>query len=129
MPDDVSVVVVTWNSLPFLERCLASVAGHETIVVDNGSSDGTAAFVSERFPDVLLIEQENRGMGGGNNVGMRAATGRYAFLLNADAWVEQGGLEALVAVADAHPRAAVVGPRLRNPDGSLQRSVRADPTL
>src|ERR1700733_9673906 len=126
MPDDVSVVVVTWNSLPYLERCLASVAGHETIVVDNGSSDGTAAFVSERFPDVLLIEQENRGMGGGNNVGIRAATGRYAFLLNADAWVGEGGREALVA---ATPRAAVVGPRLRNPDGSLQRSVRADPTL
>jgi N-acetylglucosaminyl-diphospho-decaprenol L-rhamnosyltransferase len=129
MPDDVSVVVVSWNSLPHLERCLASVAGHETIVVDNGSTDGSVEFVSEHFPDARLIEQENRGMGGGNNVGMRAATGRYTLLLNADAWVEQGGLEALVAVADAHPRAAVVGPRLRNPDGTLQRSVRADPTL
>jgi len=128
MPDDVSVVVVTWNSLPTLERCLGSVAGYETIVVDNGSSDGTAGFVSERFPEVRLIEQENRGMGAGNNAGMRASASRYTFLLNADAWVLGDGLAALVAAADAHPRAAVVGPRLLNTDGTLQRSVRGDPT-
>ena len=68
-------------------------------------------------------------MGAGNNAGMRAARGRYGFLLNSDAWVEGDGLERLVAFADAHPYAAVVGPRLLNPDGSLQRSVRGDPTL
>lgn len=129
MPDDVSVVVVTWNSLSYLERCLASVRSYETIVVDNGSTDGTVAFVSERFPNVVLIEQENRGMGGGNNAGMRAAHGRYLLLLNADAWVVGDGVAALAAAADAHPRAAVLGPRLRNPDGTLQRSVRGDPTL
>jgi GT2 family glycosyltransferase len=68
-------------------------------------------------------------MGGGNNAGMRAAGGsRYWLLLNSDAWVMRG-LDDLVAFADAHPRAAVVGPRLRNPDGSLQRSVRGEPTL
>ena len=128
MPDDVSVVVVTWNSLPTLERCLGSVAGHETIVVDNGSSDGTPEFVAQRFPEVRLIEQENRGMGAGNNAGMRASSSRYTLLLNADAWVLGDGLAALVAAAEAHPRAAVVGPRLLNPDGTLQRSVRGDPT-
>ncbi len=129
MPDDVSVVVVTFNSVATLERCLRSVDGYETIVVDNGSDDGTAALVSSRFPRVRLIEQPNRGMGAGNNTGMRAASGRYALLLNADAWVVGGGVEALVAVADAHPEVAVVGPLLRNPDGTLQRSVRGDPTL
>jgi len=129
MPDDVSVVVVTWNSLGTIERCLRSVEGVETIVVDNGSTDGTVAFVAEHFPAVTLIEQENRGMGGGNNTGIRRARGRYVFLLNADAWVVGAGLVALVAAADAKPRAAVVGPRLLNPDGSLQRSVRGDPTL
>jgi len=126
---DVSVVVVTWNAEAWIERCLASVRGHETIVVDHGSSDRTVALVRERFPEARLIEEENRGMGAGNNAGMRAARGRYAFLLNADAWVEGAGLERLVAFADAHPFAAVVGPRLLNPDGSLQRSVRGDPTL
>jgi GT2 family glycosyltransferase len=60
---------------------------------------------------------------------MREAAGRYFFLLNSDAWVVGDGLARLVAFADAHPEAAVVGPRLRNTDGSLQRSVRAEPTL
>lgn len=128
-PRDVSVVVVTWNAAPWIERCLASVAGHETIVVDHGSTDGTLDVVRERFPAARVIEQANQGMGGGNNTGMRAAGNRYAFLLNSDAWVEGDGLERLVAFADEHPETAVVGPRLRNPDGSLQRSVRGDPTL
>jgi N-acetylglucosaminyl-diphospho-decaprenol L-rhamnosyltransferase len=126
---DLSVVVVTWNAASWIERCLESARGHETIVVDHGSTDGTVALVREKFPAALLIEQENSGMGGGNNAGMREANGRYAFLLNSDAWVERDGLERLVAFADAHPHAAVVGPRLLNPDGTLQRSVRGDPTL
>jgi N-acetylglucosaminyl-diphospho-decaprenol L-rhamnosyltransferase len=129
MADEVSVVVVAWNAARHMERCLDSVRGHETIVVDHGSTDGTVDLVRERFPDARLIEQENRGMGGGNNAGMRASGGRYAFLLNSDAWVRPGALERLVAFADEHPEAAVVGPRLVNPDGSLQRSVRGDPTL
>jgi N-acetylglucosaminyl-diphospho-decaprenol L-rhamnosyltransferase len=132
MPDerhDVSVVVVTWNALPWLERCLESVRGRETIVVDHGSTDGGPELVRERFPEVRVIEQENRGMGGGNNAGMRVAGGRYFFLLNSDAWVDGDALERLVEFADRHPDAAVVGPRLLNPDGSLQRSVRGFPTV
>jgi N-acetylglucosaminyl-diphospho-decaprenol L-rhamnosyltransferase len=129
MPDDVTVVVVTFNSVATLERCLRSVDGYETVVVDNGSDDGTTALVRARFPQARLIEQPNRGMGAGNNTGMRAAGGRYALLLNADAWVVGDGVAALVRAADAHPDAAVIGPRLRNEDGTLQRSVRGDPTL
>jgi hypothetical protein len=126
---DVSVVVVTFNALPWVEQCLDSVAGRDVIVVDNGSTDGTVAFVRERYPHVRVIEQDNRGMGGGNNTGMRAADGRYFFLLNADAWVVGDGLDRLVEFADAHPDAAVVGPKLLNTDGTLQRSVRGEPTL
>jgi N-acetylglucosaminyl-diphospho-decaprenol L-rhamnosyltransferase len=129
MADDVSVVVVTWNASEHIEECLQSVRGHQAVVVDNGSSDGTPALVRERFPDVRVIEQENHGMGGGNNTGMRAAGGRYWLLLNSDASVLGDSVERLAAFADAHPRAAVIGPRLSNPDGSLQRSVRGDPTL
>src|SRR5439155_22937934 len=125
----VSVVVVAFDALPWIERALESVRGHETIVVDNGSSDGTPALVRERFPDARLIEQDNVGMGGGNNAGMRVASGRYFLLLNSDAWVVGDALERLVAFAEAHPDAAVVGPRLRNPDGTLQRSARGFPTL
>jgi GT2 family glycosyltransferase len=126
---DVSVVVVTWNALPWIEQCLDSVRGQEVVVVDNGSTDGTVDFIRERFPDVRVVEQENRGMGGGNNTGMRAAGGRYFFLLNSDAWVVGDGLAKLAEFADTHPEAAVVGPRLVNTDGTLQRSVRGEPTV
>ncbi|HVM56983.1 MAG TPA: glycosyltransferase family 2 protein [Gaiellaceae bacterium] len=126
---DVSVVVVTYNGLPWIEQCLDSVRGVETVLVDNGSSDGTVAFVRERFPDVTVVEQENRGLAAGWNAGIARTSGRWVLLLNSDAWLHPGALDALVAFGDAHPGAAVVAPRLRNPDGTLQRSVRGFPTL
>jgi N-acetylglucosaminyl-diphospho-decaprenol L-rhamnosyltransferase len=126
---EVSVVVVTYDALPWIEQCLETVGGAETIVVDHGSADGTVAFVRGRFPQVEVVEQENRGLAFGWNAGVARTSGRYVLLLNADAWLDPGALDALVAFADAHPKAAVVGPRLRNPDGTLQRSVRGFPTL
>jgi GT2 family glycosyltransferase len=123
------VVVVTYNGLPWVEQALASVRGQETVVVDHGSSDGTVTFVRERFPDVEVVEQENRGLAYGWNTGITRTSGRYVLLLNSDAWLDDGALEQLSAFADAHPDAAVVGPRLRYPDGRLQRSVRGFPTL
>jgi N-acetylglucosaminyl-diphospho-decaprenol L-rhamnosyltransferase len=125
----VSVIVVTFNALPWVERALESVRGNETIVVDHGSTDGTLQLVRDRFPDARLIEQENRGLGSGSNAGMRAATGDWFLLLNSDAWATDRALERLVEFGVSHPNAAVVGPRLRFPDGRLQRSVRGFPTL
>jgi N-acetylglucosaminyl-diphospho-decaprenol L-rhamnosyltransferase len=125
----VAAVVVTYDALPWLEQCLDSLAGVETVVVDNGSRDGTVAFVRERYPEVRLIESENRGLGAGWNVGIAATESRWVLLLNADAWLDEGALERLVSFGDSRPRAAVIGPRLRNPDGTLQRSVRGFPTV
>jgi N-acetylglucosaminyl-diphospho-decaprenol L-rhamnosyltransferase len=125
----VAAVVVTFDALPWIERCLDSLAGVETVVVDNGSSDGTVAFVRERYPGVRLIEAENRGLGAGWNIGLRSTSSRYVLLLNADAWLAEGALDRLVAFADTRPSTAVVGPRLLNPDGTLQRSVRGFPTV
>jgi N-acetylglucosaminyl-diphospho-decaprenol L-rhamnosyltransferase len=126
---DVSAVTVTLNGLPWVERCLESLDGVETILVDHGSTDGTVELVRERFPGVRVLQQENRGLGAGLNAGMRAAEARYHLLINSDAWLVGDALERLVAFADAHDRAAVIAPRLRNPDGTLQRSVRGFPTL
>ena len=126
---DAAVVVVTYNALPWVERALETVRGTQAVLVDHGSADGTAAFVRERFPEVTVVEEENRGLAFGWNTGVAHTSSRYVLLLNADAWLHEGALDALVAFADAHPEAAVVGPRLRNPDGSLQRSVRGFPTL
>jgi N-acetylglucosaminyl-diphospho-decaprenol L-rhamnosyltransferase len=128
MPD-ASAVVVTHNALPWIEQCLESVRGEEIVVVDNGSTDGTVALVRERFPEAQLLEQENLGLAAGWNAGMAEASGRYFLILNSDAWLTDGSLERLVAFADTRPDAAVVGPRLLNTDGTLQRSVRGFPTL
>ena len=126
---DVSAVVVTYDALPWIEQCLESVRGLETAVVDHGSSDGTVALVRERFPEVQVVEQENLGLAAGWNRGLRETCGDWLLILNADAWMTPGSTERLAAFGSATPRAAIVGPRLLNPDGSLQRSVRAFPTL
>ena len=125
----VVAVVVTYDALPWIERCLDSLRGTETVVVDHGSRDGTVAFVRERHPEVRVLEQENRGLGAGWNAGIRATGSTYVLLLNADAWLVEGALDRLLTFAESRPRAAVVGPRLRNPDGTLQRSVRGFPTV
>lgn len=126
---DAAVVVTTYNALPWIEQCLQSVQGVETVVVDNDSSDGTVAVVRERFPDVRVVEQANRGLAAGWAKGLEeTSSSRWALILNADAWLVGDALERLVAIGDAHPDVAVVGPKLLNPDGSLQRSVRGFPT-
>jgi len=126
---DASVVVTTYNALPWIEQCLQSVEGVETVVVDNASSDGTVAFVRVRFPDVRVVEQENLGLAAGWARGLEEISpGRWALILNADAWLVGDALERMIAIGDAHPDVAVVGPKLLNPDGSLQRSVRGFPT-
>ncbi len=128
-PTRAAAVVVTYDALPWIEQCLDSLRGVETVVVDNGSSDGTVAFVRERYPDVRVIESENRGLGAGWNIGIRETSSTYVLLLNADAWMAVGALARLLDFADERPHASVVGPRLLNPDGTLQRSVRGYPTV
>jgi len=126
---EVSAVTVTLNGLPWIEQCLESLPGIERIVVDHGSSDGTLDLIRERFPDVRVIEQENRGYGAGLNAGFLVSSPDYWLVINSDAWVVADAVGRLVAFAETNPDAAVVAPRLRNPDGSLQRSVRGFPTL
>jgi N-acetylglucosaminyl-diphospho-decaprenol L-rhamnosyltransferase len=127
MPE-LAVVVVTYNALPYLERTLESVAGQETVVVDHGSTDGTLDVVRERFPQARLVEQANLGLAAGWNRGVRETSAPYVLVLNSDAWLVDAAAERLVAFAEQRERAGFVAPRLRNPDGTLQRSVRAFPT-
>ena len=127
MPD-VDAVIVTYNGLPHVERALESLAGLETVVVDHGSADGTVDVVRERFPAVTLVEQENRGLAAGWNTGIRQTSAPYVLVLNSDAWLVGDAAERLVRFAEGIPRAAWVAPRLLNPDGSLQPSVRGFPT-
>ena len=124
---EVAVVVVTYNAMPWLERCLESVRAYPTVVVDHGSTDETLE-VARRFENVRVVEQANDGVGAGWNRGVAESTEPWVFLLNADAWILGDGLARLVEFANEQPLAALVGPRLLNTDGTLQRSARGFPT-
>jgi N-acetylglucosaminyl-diphospho-decaprenol L-rhamnosyltransferase len=124
----VGCVIVSYDALPWIEQALESVSGLRTVVVDNGSRDGTVSFVRGRFPEVRVVESENLGLAAGWNRGIAALDTDLVLILNADAWLVPGALAALVSAAGRHPRAGVVVPRLENVDGSLQRSVRGFPT-
>lgn len=133
---DLSVIIVNWNVRDLLRRCLQSVLANpptcrrEIIVVDNGSSDGSAEMVRTEFPQVRLIAHpDNRGFTAANNQGMAMARGRYVLLLNPDTEVVGTALMTMTAFADAHPDVGIVGPQLLNPDGSVQSSRRRFPTL
>src|SRR5262245_45396418 len=101
MRPDVSIVIVNWNGRRFLDECLTAVAvqegvNAETILVDNGSTDGSVAYVTERYPWARVIALgNNHGFAGGNNAGVREARGRFVALLNNDAVPERGWLRAL----------------------------------
>lgn len=134
---DLSVIIVTYNTCALTRRCLLTVQADdpspftvETIVVDNGSTDATAAMLMTEFSTVrLLRNQRNEGFARGNNAGLAVASGRYLMLLNSDTELLPGALKSLIAFLDAQPTAGVCGPMLLNPDGSLQPSGRKLPTL
>ncbi len=128
-PPTLSVIIVSYQTRDLTLACLRTLSDRlaglsaEVFVVDNASSDGSAAAVAQEFPAVrLLSNSTNIGFGAANNVAMRLATGCYFLLLNSDAFPHAGCLEALVDFLDRHPAVAVAGPRLVNADGSLQRS-------
>ncbi len=126
---DLSIIIVSWNSLAYLERCLESLVdskigvAHEVIVVDNASYDRTVAFVQGYYPGIRVIANpENRGFAAANNQALAVARARYVLLLNPDTVVHKGAIDALVAFMDAHPEAAAAGPALRNEDGTPQHT-------
>jgi GT2 family glycosyltransferase len=125
----VVAVVVTYDGLPWIERCLQSLEGVETVVVDNGSRDGTVAVERERFGAVRVVEQENLGLAAGWNRGIQETHGDHVLIVNADAWLVGDAVVRMREVMESRPRAAWVSPRLRNPDGTLQRSVRGFPSV
>jgi GT2 family glycosyltransferase len=130
---DLSVIVVAADVRDEVLDCLASIDRHagpvtvETILVDNGSRDGTADAVRGRFPGTKVVHlPRNRGVAARNH-GLRAATGRLRMFLDSDARLTEGALETLVAFMDGRPEAGVVGPKLVYPDGTLQLSTRRFP--
>jgi GT2 family glycosyltransferase len=133
---DLTVCIVSWNTCADLRQCLASVfacegeVAFEVIVVDNASTDGSPDMVRREFPAAQLIANPvNLGYAVANNQALRLARGRYRLLLNSDTVVHGGALAAMVRFMDARPDAAAVGPRILNPDQTLQYSCRRFPRL
>lgn len=131
-----SIVIVNWNIRDMLAQCLESVYAHppqdqfEVLVIDNASTDGSAAMLRVRFPQARLIEnRENVGFARGNNQAIQQTTGDYVLLLNPDTQVRPGALQTLVDFMQEHPEAGAAGAYILNPDGSLQTSCYPVPTL
>ena len=133
---DLSIIIVNWNTRDLLIQCLDSVYStvqgleSEVWVVDNASTDGSAALVRDAFPEVRLIENaQNLGFARANNQALEKCTGRYALLLNSDAFLGAGAAAALIKALEADPRAGIAGARLVYPDGRAQRSYSRLPGL
>lgn len=138
---DLSIVIVNWNTEHLLPRCLDAVYGtlaadmadpleFEVLVVDNGSTDGSADLIRRDYPTVRLIaSRTNLGFAGGNNLAFRQMKGRYALLLNTDAFLQPGAARKLVRFMDAHPQAGMACGQLFNPDGSRQNSIANFPSI
>ena len=105
----ISIIIVNWNGRHLLSRCLKSISNQtytnfEIILVDNGSSDGSAAYIAATFPEVhLLCLPENRGFTGGNNEGFQLSSGAYIVLLNNDATLKEDWLELMVSAMESDP--------------------------
>lgn len=135
MPDfDLSITICSWNTQTDLRACLQSLrecrdeAHFEVVVVDNASHDGSPDMVAAEFPEFRLLRQSvNLGFTGGHNLALRERRGHHAALLNSDTVVHPGAIRALMAYWEQHPEAGILGPKLLNPDGSLQYSCRRFP--
>jgi GT2 family glycosyltransferase len=123
-----SIIIVSFNARADLERCLDSLAGHppavphEVLVVDNGSSDGSADAARGRVDVRTIAIGSNRGFAAANNAGIRASAGGLLLLLNSDTIVPPGAIDRLLAALDRHPEAAAAGPRLVDANGRAELS-------
>jgi N-acetylglucosaminyl-diphospho-decaprenol L-rhamnosyltransferase len=131
-----SIIIVSWNTRQDLLDCLASIMANppsclfEVLVFDNASQDGSAEAVTVEYPHVrLMVSLENLGFARANNQAAAVARGQYWLLLNPDTLIHPGAIDRLLQYLAERPGVAGVGPRLVNPDGSLQLSIWLRPSL
>ena len=133
---DLSIVIVNFNAgdalgdtLRSLDSGLAEFAW-EAVIVDNASTDGSDRVAEQAGPRVRLIRQDrNVGFARGVNAGLAATTAPFVLVQNPDCALRPGAVGVLKRALDAHRDTAVAGPRILNPDGTIQESARGDPNL
>ncbi len=129
---DVSIVVIGHSVKDELRVCFQSIENYagvsvETIYVDNGSDDGTGAWLRAEWSEVQLVELAENVWDAAREPGLERAGGRYTMFLDSDAVLTEGALPTMVEAMDRHPEWGLMGPRLVNEDGSLQLSCRRFP--
>jgi len=126
---DLTVIIVNWNTKKLLQACLNSVLQktrgikYEIIVVDNGSTDGSAALVRQFKKVKLVANKKNLGFAAANNQAIKKARGEYLVLLNSDTLLENNALKKLVDFARSKPRLGILGAKLINPGNRVQCST------
>ena len=133
---DLSIIIITFNSSPFIGACLRSLAeqmkgfDYEILVVDNASSDETCRLIQEEFPGATLIQSpSNIGFAKANNLGLRKAKGEFVLLINPDTLWRKGDVKEAIQFLRDHPDIGGLGCRLILQDGSWQKSHGHFPTL
>jgi hypothetical protein len=133
--EHVSVVIVNWNAGAALRACLTALFNsegedpHQVILVDNASTDGSQTGLASAYPTLEIIQNaQNVGFARGVNQGLRAAKGQFALVLNPDVILQPTSLPRLVQFMITQADAGVAGPRLLDPDGTVQASARRDPS-
>lgn len=130
-----SIIIVSWNARAYLNKCLISLESElaqlpsEVIVVDNASTDGSEELVRNYYPHVkLFCNSKNLGFAKANNIGIRQSKGEYVALLNSDIEVQAGCFKRMLQFMEKNPRVGMCGPKILNPDGTLQLSCFSLPT-
>jgi N-acetylglucosaminyl-diphospho-decaprenol L-rhamnosyltransferase len=128
-PMDLSIVILNYKTQRLTRQCIKTImlyrpaVDFEIIVVDNNSGDGVEEMLRKHYPEARFVQSgKNLGFAAGNNVGIRAATGRYVMILNPDITVKPGAVEAVIRYMDEHKDVGMVGPRLVKPDGNVDES-------
>ncbi|MCW5821611.1 MAG: glycosyltransferase family 2 protein [Cyanobacteria bacterium TGS_CYA1] len=128
----VSIVIVNWKTPDLLMACIESIKTNDTgykdfefLIVDNNSQDGSVELISKNYPEIfLLANDENLGFSIACNQVIPRAKGKYVLLLNPDTLVEDNAISKLRAFLDERSECGAVGPKVLNPDGTLQLACR-----
>lgn len=133
---DLSIIILNYKCKELtLENVQSIERAHprlkmELIIIDNHSKDGSFEFLRKEFSHHTVLEAErNGGFAYGNNVGMKRAKGKYVLIANPDTTYQAGDLEQMVGYMEEHPNVGILGPQLRNKDGSLQWSCMRFPNF